>query len=99
MLLPMPPLPRRPPARAVVACVGVFALFVGAWLWLRDSSLVAVRQVDVTGLSGSQAPRVRAALQEAARDMTTLHVRTKQLQTALAPYPAVQSIEAHADFP
>lgn len=95
----MPPLPRRPPARAVVACAGVLALLGGAWLWLRDSSLVAVRQVDVTGLSGSEAPRVRAALQEAARDMTTLHVRAGQLQTAVAPYPAVQSIETHADFP
>jgi cell division protein FtsQ len=99
MPLPTPPLPRRPPARAVVACVGVLVLLGGAWLWLRDSSLVAVRQVDVTGLSGSEAPRVRAALQEAALDMTTLHVRDKQLQTAVAPYPAVQSIEAHADFP
>ena len=99
MPFPKPPLPRRPSARAVVACAGVLALLGGGWLWLRDSSLVAVRQVDVTGLSGSQAPRVRAALQEAARDMTTLHVRAKQLQTAVAPFPAVRSVEAHADFP
>jgi cell division protein FtsQ len=95
----MPPLPRRPPARAVAACVGVLALLAVGWLWLRDSSLVAVRQVDITGLSGSDAPRARAALQEAARDMTTLHVRAKQLQTALAPFPAVRSVDAHADFP
>jgi cell division protein FtsQ len=99
MTLRKPPLPRRPPARAVVACAGVLALLGGGWLWLRDSSLVAVRQVDVTGLSGSEAPRVRAALQEAARDMTTLHVRAGQLRTAVAPFPAVMSVEAHADFP
>jgi cell division protein FtsQ len=99
MALPMPPLPRRPPARAVVACAGALALLAGGWLWLRDSSLVAVRQVDVTGLSGSEAPRVRAALQVAARDMTTLHVRPGQLQTAVEPFPAIRSVEAHADFP
>jgi cell division protein FtsQ len=99
MPLSKPPLPRRPPARAVAACVGVLALLGGAWLWLRDSSLVAVRQVDVTGMSGEQAPRVRAALEQAAQDMTTLHVRTGQLRTAVAPFPAVASIEAHADFP
>jgi cell division protein FtsQ len=99
MPLPMPPLPRRPPARAVAACAGVLVLLGAGWLWLRDSSLVSVRQVDVTGVSGSEAPRVRAALQQAARDMTTLHVRAGQLQTAVAPFPAVRSVEAHADFP
>jgi cell division protein FtsQ len=99
MPMPLPSLPRRPPARAVAACAGVLALLLGGWLWLRDSSLVAVRQVDVSGLSGSEAPRVRAALQTAARDMTTLHVRTGQLQTAVEPFPAIRSVEAHADFP
>jgi cell division protein FtsQ len=99
MHLPMPPLPRRPPARAVAACAGVLVVLAGGWLWLRDSSLVAVRHVDVSGLSGSEAPRVRAALEAAARDMTTLHVRPGQLQTAVEPFPAIRSVEAHADFP
>src|SRR4051794_7930547 len=99
MHLRLPPLPRRLPARAVAACAGVLALLGGGWLWLRDSSLVAVRQVDVSGLSGSEAPRVRAALETAAHDMTTLHVRPGQLQTAVEPFPAIRSIEAHADFP
>jgi cell division protein FtsQ len=79
--------------------VAVLALLGGAWLWLRDSGLVAVRQVTVTGLSGSDAPRVRAALEDAARDMTTLHVRNGQLTTAVEPFAAVQTVEAHADFP
>jgi cell division protein FtsQ len=99
MTLRMPPLPRRPPARAVAACVGILALLGGGWLWLRDSSLVAVRHVDVTGVSGGQAPQIRAALEDAARDMTTLHVRTNQLRTAVEPYASVQSVEAHGDFP
>ena len=99
MALPSPLSRRRPPARAVAACVVVVALLGGAWLWLRDSQLVAVRQVTVTGLSGSEAPRVRAALEDAARDMTTLHVRDGQLATAVEPYPAVRAVEAHADFP
>jgi cell division protein FtsQ len=99
MHLRPPPLPRRPPARAVAACAGVLVLLGGGWLWLRDSSLVAVRQVDVSGLSGSEAPRVRAALDTAARDMTTLHVRPGQLQTAVEPFPAIRSVEVHADFP
>ena len=31
---------------------------VGGWLWLRDSSLVAVHQVTVTGASGPQGARI-----------------------------------------
>jgi cell division protein FtsQ len=92
-------LPARPPARAVGACAAVLVLLAGGWLWLRDSSLVAVRHVSVSGLSGSDAPRVRAALQVAAHDMTTLHVRNGQLATAVEPFPAVRAVEAHADFP
>jgi cell division protein FtsQ len=53
----------------------------------------------VTGLSGTEAPRVRAALEGAARDMTTLHVRPDQLKTAVEPYPAVMGVDAHPDFP
>jgi cell division protein FtsQ len=99
MALPSPSLPRRPPIRGVVGCAAVLALLAGGWLWLRDSSLVAVRQVSVSGVSGSDAPRVRAALQDAARDMTTLHVRNGQLATAVEPFPAIRSVDADADFP
>ena len=99
MPLPALSLPRRPPVRAVGACACVLALLGGGWLWLRDSGLVAVDKVSVTGLSGTEAPRVRAALEGAARDMTTLHVRPDQLRTAVEPYPAIMAVDAHPDFP
>jgi cell division protein FtsQ len=99
MPLPALSLPRRPPPRAAAACACVLVLLGGGWLWLRDSRLVAVDQVSVTGLSGTEAPRVRAALEGAARDMTTLHVRPEQLKTAVEPYPAVMGVDAHPDFP
>jgi cell division protein FtsQ len=90
---------RRPPVRAVAGCVCALVLLGGGWLWLRDSGLVAVDNVSVTGLSGTEAPRVRAALEGAARDMTTLHVRPDQLRTAVEPYPSIMAVDAHADFP
>jgi cell division protein FtsQ len=99
MRAPDLPLPRRPPLRAMASCAVLLAVLAAAWLWLRDSSLVAVRRVSVVGASGPDAARVRAALSLAARDMTTLHVRRAQLATAVEPYPAVAGVEAHPDFP
>jgi cell division protein FtsQ len=89
----------RPPVRTVAAFGGVLALLIVGWLWVRDSSLVAVRQVRVTGASGPDAGRVIAALQEAGRAMTTLHVRDDELRTAVEPFASVASVHADAAFP
>jgi cell division protein FtsQ len=96
---PVPPRPRRPPLRAVCAFAAVLAVLGGLWVWLRDSQLVAVRKVTVTGVSGPDAPRVRDALEAAAQDMTTLHVRHGELRTAVDPFPAVLAVRTDADFP
>ena len=77
----------------------VAALLGGGWLWLRDSSLVAVRHVEITGISGPDSGRIRAALTAAAHTMTTLDLQRSRLQTAVAPYPAVKSIRVATDFP
>ena len=74
-------------------------LVAGGWLWVRDSSLVAVRDVYVTGVSSSEGPQIRTALRNAALDMTTLHVREDALRTAVAQYPSVKSFDVDADFP
>ncbi|MGN6170620.1 MAG: cell division protein FtsQ/DivIB [Solirubrobacteraceae bacterium] len=70
-----------------------------AWLWLRDSSLVGVRHVEITGVSGPDSGRIRAALTAAAETMTTLDFQSSRLQTAVAPYPAVKSLRVATDFP
>jgi cell division protein FtsQ len=94
-----PPRLRRPPLRAAVAFACVVGVLVAVWAWLRDSPLVAVDRVEVTGVSGPDAPRVREALVSAAQDMTTLHVRKGELRTAVDPFPAVLDVKTDADFP
>jgi cell division protein FtsQ len=94
----LPPLP-RPPARALAGFAAVLVVLAGGWLWLRDSSLVSVRTVTVSGVSGADAPRVTAALELAARSMTTLHVRSGQLRTSVQPFPAVMGVSASSHFP
>jgi cell division protein FtsQ len=76
-------------------------LFLGAGyqFWLRDSSLVAVEEVTVTGLSTSDEKRVRMALTAASRSMTTLHVDHEALERAVAGFPVVRELEVTTDFP
>jgi cell division protein FtsQ len=77
----------------------IIACAVGGWVWLRDSSLVAVRDVTVTGITSSDGDRVRAALDEAAREMTTLNLHPGVLKDAVAQFPSVGDVQATADFP
>jgi len=93
-----PPL-GRPQPRVLLAGVAALVLLLAGWFWLRDSSLVAVRTVEVSGIDGAQGVRVRAALEEAARSMTTLHVRQSALDTAAEPFSIVKRIEVSTDFP
>jgi len=85
--------------RVAVALVAVLALLGGLWLWVRDSPLVAVQKVSITGVSGPNADQIRAVLTRAARNMTTLDVRTGQLRMAVAPYPVVDDIKVSTQFP
>jgi|SRR5579875_1830618 len=83
---------------AALAAV-VVAVLGGGWLWLRDSSLVAVRSVTIMGVSGRDAAQISAALQRAARRMTTLDLQISSLRRAVAAYREVRSLQVSTSFP
>jgi cell division protein FtsQ len=85
--------------RLLVVAAMLAAVLAGGWLWLRDSPLVAVRHVDISGAPAADGARVEAALRAAAAQMTTLHVREQTLRDAAAPFASVATVRAHADFP
>lgn len=85
--------------RRISAVAMVLVLLGGGFLWLRDSDLVAVRDVTVTGVSSNQETRVREALRRAGLGMTTLHVRRDELRAAASPYASVADLRAEPDFP
>ena len=85
--------------KVVLFLVALILLCGGGWLWLRDSSLVAVNRVTVSGASGPDAEQIRSALIAAARGMTTLDVRMDQLRTAVAPFPVVKDLRISTQFP
>jgi cell division protein FtsQ len=95
----LPALPPRVKRWVLIALAMCLVLAVGYRFWLRDSSLVTVEKVQVTGLTTKDAPRVRAALASAAHSMTTLHVRHEVLEESIAAYPVVKALEVRTDFP
>ena len=83
-----------------LVAVAVIALTAGGAVWLRDSSLVAVTDVEITGRHRlRRRAGQRQALTAAAQDMTTLHVREDVLRDAVARYTSVGDITIQTDFP
>jgi cell division protein FtsQ len=85
--------------RAGVALLVVGALLGGTWLWLRNSSLVAVRHVHITGVHGPDAIEIRTALDDAARRMTTLDFNEDALRAAVSSFAIVGALHAGTSFP
>jgi hypothetical protein len=90
---------RRTRRRLAVAAILAALLAALYMFWLRDSSLVAVEQVTVTGLTSRDADRIRVALASTAETMTTLHVDEGRLREAAAAFPVVARIEATPELP
>ena len=93
-----PRLPRMTPRRLGVVVL-LLAVLAGAWMYVRSSSLVVIRQVRVTGVSGADAGAVRAAVVNAALTMTTLDLSVAKLRSAVAPYPHIAGLSVQTHFP
>jgi cell division protein FtsQ len=90
------------PPRARLAAVGMLVTLLalgGAYLWLRDSSLVSVDRVRVSGVSGDNAHQISKRLRAAALGMTTLNVDDDALRAAVAAFPEVRAVRTEPDFP
>jgi cell division protein FtsQ len=90
------------PPRLRVALLGLLvglALLAGGWLWLRDSPLVSVQRVQVSGVHGPEAGAIEAALVAAGRHMSTLDMHPGALRAAVAPFRVVREVRASASFP
>ncbi len=91
-------MPRRPLLWLAVALLALPALG-GTWMWLRDSSLVSVEHVHISGAHGPDARAIRTALDEAAGHMSTLHVKMSTLRAAVAPFRVVRDLKVSSGFP
>jgi cell division protein FtsQ len=85
--------------RATIVLLLALTLLGGGWLWLRGSSLVAVEHVHISGVHGSEAIEIRAALEDSARRMTTMDFNAGALRSALASYAIVAGVQVRTSFP
>jgi cell division protein FtsQ len=90
---------RRRLRLGLLAALVAAPLLVGGWLWLRDSSLVAVERVQISGVRGPEAREIEAALGSTALRMSTLDMHPGALTAAVAPYRVVREVRASASFP
>jgi cell division protein FtsQ len=85
--------------RILTALVALVALGAGYFFWLRHSSLVAVNDVEVVGITSSDRGAITDDLSRLAEGMTTLDVDTAKLEAAARAYPTVESISVDPNFP
>jgi cell division protein FtsQ len=78
---------------------GAAAVLAGGYLlWFRDSSLVAVNDVEVAGVSTDREAIV-SELTRVGEGMTTLHVDQGAIERAATAFPTVKSVSVDANFP
>src|SRR5262245_53601523 len=104
----VPPRATRPPGararnavmrrRAVAAGVVLLVLYGGYMLWFRNLSIFAINEVSVEGATTSQ-QQIQAAVEQAAQDMTTLHIKDDELAAAVSRFPTVAAVKADTSFP
>jgi len=84
--------------RLLIALVAAAALVAGYFLWFRDSSFVAIEDVEISGVKFEQ-EEVSAALTAAAEEMTTLNADPGELERAVSEFPTVASLAIDPGFP
>jgi Cell division protein FtsQ/POTRA domain, FtsQ-type len=80
--------------RVLVPLLVVVVILVAGWFWYRGSSLVKIRHVTVTGLSGPDVNQIRTALTQEALTMTTMNLSVDKLEQSVSGYPVVSSVSA-----
>lgn len=83
--------------RLIVAGLVLVALAAAYTLWFRNSSLVAIEDVRVTGADVPSG--VEGRLTAAATGLSTLNVDRAAIESAVADDPSVVALKIETDFP
>jgi len=76
------------------------AVFGAGYLfWLRDSSFVAVTDVEVVGVTSGDTQQIVDELTRAGESMTTLHVQPQKIERAAGAFSTIAAVSVDANFP
>ena len=84
--------------RLIAAGIVLVVLYAGYMFWFRNLSWFSIDKVTVDGATTGQR-QIQAAVEQAAGDMTTLHLKDDQLRAAVARFPTVATVRADTTFP
>ncbi|MBK5233057.1 MAG: FtsQ-type POTRA domain-containing protein [Thermoleophilia bacterium] len=92
---------RRFTILAILLLLAGVGLYAGYQYWFRDSSLVEIRDLQVKGVTTDteEGKQIQSAVEVAAGEMTTLHLKPELLDEELARFPRVRSATIEASFP
>lgn len=84
-----------------VAVIVAVCLVAGYQFWLRDSSLVEIRNLEIVGVTvkGKEGEQIKGAVKVAVDQMTVLHPRQDLLDEELSRFPRVASSEIDVSLP
>lgn len=92
-------MPQPSRARLVIAALVLALVIVGSWFFVRNSSLVAVENVKVVGLSGYYDKDARSAVVSEAMQMTTMNFDSARIEEAAGQFVDVAGVHVETDFP
>ncbi len=83
---------------SVVLAIGLIA---GYQFWLRDSSVVTIKDLTVVGMTekGQEGQQITDAIEAAVGEMTTLHPKPDLLADELSRFPRVADSRIDTSFP
>jgi len=86
--------------RHKLACLVLLPVIaIGGWIVVRGSSLFAVQEVTIVGLSPNALPAVSDQLIAAARTQTTTDFSVAALRASVSSYTLIEGVSAQTHFP
>ncbi len=82
----------------VILAIGLLA---GYQFWLRDSSVVSIKDLEIVGITGKdeESKQIRGTIEVAVGEMTTLHAKPDLLADELSRFPRVADSRIETSLP